>query len=107
MPYIWGMKNNNNNKMTYTFKNTKEVVDMINNKVDEVWGLVQEGHMPEQEGRKMVVSFKQVRNKIRMGQYDIQRLPKEHPDLFISQTMLYHPDNYDVMNNLIEMLGIR
>lgn len=93
--------------MTYTFNNKAEVIKMINDKCIEVIDLTNEGHMPNKEGQKLLRNWKRLIAKIKNNQYDITKLPKEHPDLFISQTMLYHPDNYDVVNNLIEMLGIK
>lgn len=93
--------------MTFTFNNKQEVIRMIIEKINEVTSLQNEGHMPIKESKKLLTSWKSLVKKISQDQYDIQRLPKQHPDLFISQTMLYHPDNQDVMNELIKMLGIR
>ena len=93
--------------MTYTFKNKAEVIKMINDKCIEVIDLTNEGHMPTKEGQKLLRNWKRLITKIKNNQYDITKLPKEHPDLFISQTMLYHPDNYDVVLNLMEMLNIK
>ena len=84
----------------------REAIKMVLENIQDVEGLMNEGHMPVKEAKPLIRKWKKLCGDISADRFDISLIMTKHPELFINHKMLYHPDHQDAMLQLAKMLGI-
>jgi hypothetical protein len=77
---------------------------LIEKKELEINLLLTEGHIPTQEGKKLLNECKKLRKEVDNKDFNYVLVMVKYPELFISHKFLYHPDHKKEMQEIIALL---
>jgi len=85
----------------------ERTIKLITDKKNEIKDLVENGYMPEREGKKVIRMCNKLEKELEDPNFNFTSILLRYSELVISHRFLYHPDNSEALLKMAKDLNIK